>query len=563
MYELLESRFSLKKKVLVVDDEEINRIMLTSIVGKEYEVLTACNGKEAWDVINSNKDTLSLVLLDLLMPELDGYELLSMMQKDLDINKIPVIVLTADTTAEVKSLNMGASDFIPKPYDVPEVILARIKKTIKLSENTSILSATQYDVLTGLFNREFFIEYAGVIDQYYPDVDMDVIAVNFNRFHSINELYGRKFGDELLNITGAVIKAFVSDKRGIGCRYGADLFYVYVPHGNSIDLYKEISAKLQDKIENAGSRIRVGIYPVADRTLEINKRLDCALLACNSVRGNYREPVAFYNSRMHEEEAFAERIMNDLDRALAEKQFVVYYQPKLAIQNGDPYLSSAEALIRWEHPELGMVSPGRFIPVFEENGMIKRLDRYMWKEAARQVSIWKDKYGTTIPVSVNVSRIDMLEDGFTREILDVCEEAGISPEGYMLEVTESAYTDNSAKLIEIVESLRNLGFKIEMDDFGSGYSSLNMLSEMPVDILKLDMKFIRNIHTSSKDLRMVELVIDIARYLELTVVAEGVENKEQFDLLKDAGVDVIQGYYFSKPVPPQEFETFIDKYRRG
>ena len=563
MYELLESRFSLKKKVLVVDDEEINRIMLTSIVGKEYEVLTACNGKEAWDVINSNKDTLSLVLLDLLMPELDGYELLSMMQKDLDINKIPVIVLTADTTAEVKSLNMGASDFIPKPYDVPEVILARIKKTIKLSENTSILSATQYDVLTGLFNREFFIEYAGVIDQYYPDVDMDVIAVNFNRFHSINELYGRKFGDELLNITGAVIKAFVSDKRGIGCRYGADLFYVYVPHGNSIDLYKEISAKLQDKIENAGSRIRVGIYPVADRTLEINKRLDCALLACNSVRGNYREPVAFYNSRMHEEEAFAERIMNDLDRALAEKQFVVYYQPKLAIQNGDPYLSSAEALIRWEHPELGMVSPGRFIPVFEENGMIKRLDRYMWKEAARQVSIWKDKYGTTIPVSVNVSRIDMLEDGFTREILDVCEEAGISPEGYMLEVTESAYTDNSAKLIEIVESLRNLGFKIEMDDFGSGYSSLNMLSEMPVDILKLDMKFIRNIHTSSKDLRMVELVIDIARYLELTVVAEGVENKEQFDLLKDAGGDVIQGYYFSKPVPPQEFETFIDKYRRG
>lgn len=562
MYEILESRFSLKKKVLVVDDEEINRIMLTSIVGQEYEVLTACNGKEAWDVINSNKDTLSLVLLDLLMPELDGYELLSMMQKDLDINKIPVIVLTADTTAEVKSLNMGASDFIPKPYDVPEVILARIKKTIKLSENTSILSATQYDVLTGLFNREFFIEYAGVIDQYYPDVDMDVIAVNFNRFHSINELYGRKFGDELLNITGAVIKAFVSDKRGIGCRYGADLFYVYVPHGNSIDLYKEISAKLQDKIENAGSRIRVGIYPVADRTLEINKRLDCALLACNSVRGNYREPVAFYNSKMHEEEAFAERIMNDLDRALAEKQFVVYYQPKLAIQNGDPYLSSAEALIRWEHPELGMVSPGRFIPVFEENGMIKRLDRYMWKEAARQVSIWKDKYGATIPVSVNVSRIDMLEDGFTREILDVCEEAGISPEGYMLEVTESAYTDNSAKLIEIVESLRNLGFKIEMDDFGSGYSSLNMLSEMPVDILKLDMKFIRNIHTSSKDLRMVELVIDIARYLELTVVAEGVENKEQFDLLKDAGEDVIQGYYFSKPVPPQEFETFIDKYRR-
>ena len=558
MYEIVEERLKLRKKVLVVDDEEINRKMLQKIVEKEYDTLLASNGREALNIILDNQDTLSLVLLDLLMPEMDGYELLALIQSDVNLKHIPVIVLTSENSAEVKSLKMGAADFIPKPYNVPEVILARIGKTIQLYESINIVSATQYDELTNLFNREFFMEYATVIDQYYPDTDMDAMVLNINRFHVINEMYGRSFGDELLKRIASSIKDYVRENRGIGCRYNADSFYIYMPHTDfAEEIYRQIVTGVADKIEDAGSRIRIGIYPRANRRLEMNRRFDCALLACNSIRGSFNNHIAYYDSEMHEKEAYAERLMADMEKGLSERQFVVYYQPKFAIQDGDPRLTSAEALIRWQHPELGMISPGHFIPLFEENGMIRKLDRYVWREAAAQVARWKETYGITIPVSVNVSRIDMMESGFIDEITGIVKEAGIGPDEYMLEVTESAYTEDSEQIIEVVNKLRELGFKIEMDDFGTGYSSLNMLSSLPIDVLKLDMRFISNIHTNPKDLRMVVLIMDIAEYLNVTVVAEGVEYKEQFELLRQAGVHVIQGFYFSKPVHPDKFADFI------
>lgn len=557
MYELVKDRLKLKKKILVVDDEQINQLMLSRILENDYEVLLASDGKQALDIMIRNRGTLSLVMLDLNMPVMDGYELMAVVKNDPSLKNIPVIVLTSDKSAEVRSLEMGADDFIPKPYDVPEVILARIGKTIKLYEDTSILSATQYDELTNLFNLEFFIEYAGVIDRFFPDSEMDSIVLNFNRFHTLNELYGRDFGDEILKITGGVIKDFVKDTHGIGCRSNADSFYVYVPHGNSEGLYDLIVDSISDRIDNAGTRIRIGIYPKVDRDLDMIKRFDSALLACNSIRGNFSDHIAYYNSQMHEKEVFAERLISDLEKGLSQKQFIVYYQPKFSIQDGEPYLSSAEALIRWHHPEFGMVTPGYFIPLFEENGMIRKLDRYIWKEAAAQVASWEKEFDITIPVSVNVSRIDMMDDGFVDEMIGVVDDAGITSDGYMLEVTESAYTDNSKQIISVVHDLREKGFKVEMDDFGTGYSSLNMLSELPVDVLKLDMRFIRNIHTNPKDRRMVELVVDIAKYLEVKVVAEGVEYEEQFELLRDIGVDVIQGYYFSKPIPAECMEGFI------
>ena len=557
MYESFEDRLKFRKKILVVDDELINREMLANIIGNDYEALTAEDGNQALDVMIRYHDTLSLVLLDLHMPVMDGYELLSVMKNDANLSRIPVIVLTSEVSAEVKSLNMGAADFIPKPFDAPEVILARIRKTIQLHENINILSATQYDELTSLFNREFFMEYAGAIDQYYPDVKMDAVVLDINRFHAINEMNGRAYGDEILRGVGSAIKEYVRANSGIGCRYNADSFYIYIPHSDTPDILDFITERVQGKMDDAETRLRIGIYPDVDRNIEIARRFDRALLACTSIRGNFSENTAYYNEKMHEDEAFAERLMSDMEKGLSDNQFIVYYQPKFAIQDGDPYLNSAEALIRWKHPELGMVSPGRFIPVFEKNGMIRKLDRFVWKEAASQVRKWEDKFGITIPVSVNVSRIDMMDRGFAGQITDIVNNAGIGPDGYMLEVTESAYTDDSDKLIEVVNRLRASGFRIEMDDFGTGYSSLNMLSALPVDVLKLDMRFIRNIHTNPKDLRMVQLVMEIAEYLNMTVVAEGVEYKEQYELLKEAGVQVIQGYYFSKPVPPEEFEVFI------
>ena len=222
-----------------------------------------------------------------------------------------------------------------------------------------------------------------------------------------------------------------------------------------------------------------------------------------------------------------------------------------------PVLCSAEALVSWQHPELGRVRPDLFIPLFERNGLVTRLDRYVWEEAAKQIKKWKDRLNVTIPVSVNVSRVDIAAPDMTEFITRIVRENELKPEEYMLEITESAYTEDSKHIIEVVEGLRSLGHMIEMDDFGSGYSSLNMLTSMPIDALKMDKAFIRNIQPGNKDMKLVELVLNIAKTLDIPVVAEGVETEEELMMLKAAGCDIIQGYYFSKPIPPEEMKKFI------
>ena len=204
-----------------------------------------------------------------------------------------------------------------------------------------------------------------------------------------------------------------------------------------------------------------------------------------------------------------------------------------------------------------MISLGLFIPFFEENGLIQKLDRYVWREVSQQIAHWKKKFGFSVPVSVNVSRIDIMDSGLVNEIEGIVKDSGITPEDLYLEITESAYAEDSDRIVEAAGLLRALGYKIEMDDFGTGYSSLNTLSILPIDVLKLDMAFIKNLHTSPKSLRLIELVVDIARFLGASVVVEGVENSDQYNTLKKAGVDIIQGYYFSVPVDSDGFEDFI------
>ena len=206
-----------------------------------------------------------------------------------------------------------------------------------------------------------------------------------------------------------------------------------------------------------------------------------------------------------------------------------------------------------------MISPGYFIPLFESNGSIQKVDHYVWKKAAKQIREWKDKYNYDIAVSVNVSRIDIFDPKLQNKLREILKENGLNERELMLEITESAYADNANTLIGVTESLRNSGFLIEMDDFGSGYSSLNMITTLPIDVLKLDMKFVRNMEKDEKSMKLVELIIDIAKFLNVPVVAEGVETQSQLDTLKKMGCNVIQGYYFSKPVPAEEFEKFIEK----
>ena len=554
---IISKQLNKPQLVLIVDDQEINRELLGMILENDYEILYACNGREALETIREYGDRLSVVLLDLIMPEMDGFEVLSRIHEDEFLSRIPVIVLTAEKSAELQALQMGAADFIKKPFDMNEVILARVGRIIELSEGRQLISAAEHDRLTMLYSRNFFQEYADRIFNYHPEYHMDAVVLNIEQFHSINALNGREFGDQVLMTMGDAIRDFLAGTDGIACRFDADHFSIYCRHQ---DDYQSVLDHFQKKVSavsrNTNIRLRMGVNHWREGVAPL-QLFDHARTACNMARGDSMTHLVVYSEEMHQRDLLNQLLLNDLRRAVEERELMVVYQPKFDVQCDPPKLSSAEALIRWRHPKLGMISPGTFIPLFESNGQIGVVDRFVWTEAARQVSEWQRKYGVTIPISVNVSRVDVFDPELEQTLKGLIENHGLTPESLKLEVTESAYTDNAGQMIDLINRLRNLGFQVEMDDFGSGYSSLNMLSSMPIDVLKMDMAFVRNIEHSEKDFRLVELVLDIAKYLRVPVVAEGVETEKQYQMLRDAGCTLVQGYYFSRPLPPEEFEKLI------
>ncbi len=549
-----------KRRVLVVDDEMINREILGNMLQSEYEVSYAENGQQALDILYEGGKRISLILLDLMMPVLSGEEVLAKCKSDPALSQIPIIVLTQDEDAEVSSIRSGADDFIKKPYNMPEVILARCERIIDLYEKKTLIDSAETDSLTGLYSGDFFFEYIRRLEEYNSD-RVDAIVMDIEHFHLINEIYGRGEGDAVLKKVAAILESELASSFGIACRAAADTFYVYLSGRDDYnDLADRIAAEMSSvSFSNAKIRLRIGVNKNVDRNDSPEQWFDHAKLACNGLRGDYTRTLAFYDKDLHDRQLYHARLINDIDSSIESHDFVVYYQPKYGVQGERPHLRSAEALIRWKHPELGMISPGDFVPLFEGNGLVQKLDRFVWEEAGAQIAAWKKKFGITIPVSVNVSRIDIYDPQLEDTLFGILEKNGLTTKEMLLEITESAYSDNASRLIEVINNLRAKGFRIEMDDFGSGYSSLNMLTTIPIDVLKMDMKFVSNMLKDDKSFKLCELVMDISRFLEVPVVAEGVEEQAQLDKLKEMGCELIQGYYFSKPRPSEEFEELIRK----
>lgn len=545
-----------KRQLLVADDEFINREILENVLGDEYDVLKAEDGEMAYEMIKQNRNTLSLILLDLMMPKMSGLELLARLNEDPELKGIPVIVLTSDQDSEVTSLKKGAFDFIPKPYPQPDVIKARVSRSIELAEDRQIISSTERDELTGLFTIEYFYRYGNQFDKFHPLAEMDALCFDINHFHVLNERFGIAKGDEILKCIARRLGTVFQDPGSFVCRKAADTFLVYCPHR---DDYSGIVEKISAVIEEPGVavKVRLGVYSCCDKKLDIHARFDRAKIAADKIRNNYSVFISTFDEALIDAELYAEQLVEEFPKALADKQFQVYFQPKYDIRGDKPVLSSAEALVRWSHPTLGMISPGKFIPLFEEDGLISQLDEFVWRRAAEIIADWKKRLGISVPISVNLSRAEMYDPGLIGTMEKITGDNGITPKDLYLEITESAYVSDSDQIVDRVKALREHGFFIEMDDFGSGYSSLNMISELPVDALKLDMMFIRSAFDKHNDTRMISIVIDIADYLGVPVIAEGVETEEQYLALKKLGCTIIQGYYFSKPVPAAEFEKFL------
>lgn len=542
--------------ILVVEDSEINRILLKEILEPKYKVLEAKDGEEAQRILSEKSHEISLVITDLEMPNCNGFELIKIMQQNSFYKKLPVIVATAYDDVENKSrcFEMGAIDFITKPYNA-KLIVNRVSSLLRLKGLAEDTRLNEIDALTGLYDREAFYRYSQTIIDSNPNSNYVISISDVIGFKAINEQYGKDKGDELLKFLAEKIKASRISKALIGGRLGGDVIATLVPE----DFIRPeaaglVIADIQSTSPVPNIVIKFGFYYTKDgKELSVQQMCDRASLALNSIKSEYGVHCAKYDETMWKNLLLEQQIVDGMKTALEEEQFEVYFQPKHSVDGKG--LSGAETLVRWIHPEMGFMNPGTFIPLFEKNGFITKLDKFVWKKACEEIAYWVDQ-GSPFPISVNVSRKDFSDPQLAEYILDLTNEYNIPHELLHIEITESAYSDNPEQLKNIVGMLHSNGFVIELDDFGTGYSSLTAINSFKIDIIKLDMSLIKNDAVSQGN-SVLEFSIQLAKMMNVMTIQEGVETEAEYNRMKKLGCDYIQGYYFSKPLPKKEFDEYV------
>lgn len=552
-----------KRKILVIEDNALNRSLLCEILKPEYDVVEAENGREGLACLRQSAGDISLILLDIVMPVMNGYEFLAAVKDDPQFSPIPVIVTTQNDgeSEEVAALSCGAADFVGKPYK-PQIILHRVAGIIHLRETVALVNEFQYDRLTGLYSKEFFCRQVEELLRDNPEKEYDIICSDIVNFKLVNDIFGIPAGDRLLCI---IAQGYTGRTRGKGIcsHFHADQFACVIEHKWEYveDMFHEVCTQINLLAQMQNIVIKWGIYRVEDRKVPVEQMCDRALLAARSIKGQYKKYFACYDDVLRSKLLREQKIVDSMEQALEDEQFEIYLQPKYRI--ADSRMTGAEALVRWNHPEWGLQSPAVFIPLFEHNGFITRLDQYVWDRACAVLRDWEERGLPFLPISVNVSRADIYNIDLTDILTGLLQKYGLPPACLHLEITESAYTENPRQIIETVSHLRELGFVIEMDDFGSGYSSLHMLHQMPVDVLKLDLKFIQSEPVSPVNQEIMRFIVSLAHLMKLSVVAEGVETVEQLERLREIGCECVQGYYFAKPMPVKEFELFMKENDEG
>lgn len=558
-----------KETVLVADDSFASRALLRKTLSEDYAVIEASDGAQALTALNDPARDVAAVVLDLRMPAMDGYEVLAAMRKDTSLHDIPVIVETSydDMENQMRALESGADDVVAKPLN-PKLVLRRVKNAIARKEAIRkaayaqalehLLQKAEIDEKTGVFEKRAFCRKAAQMIRSHPDRSYVVLQWDIDRFKVFNDAFGVAAGDDYLAKVGSACKE--QAHTGVLCgHWEADRFVACMEKEQfetrdvkrSLD---EMVASLHDEFEFV---TRLGVYEVDDPSIDVALMCDRAFLALRSTKGDYSTREAHYDESMRSALVEEQDIVGEMGRALEKGQFVIYLQPQY--NYAVHAISGAEALVRWAHPEKGLIPPDKFIPAFERNGFISRLDEYVWELACKQQRAWLDEGRPVVPISVNVSRRDIYNPNLCDTFEKLLEKHQIPRSLLKLEITESAYMENADQLIRTVHALRASGFSVEMDDFGSGYSSLNILKEVPVDALKLDMRFLAESDSDSKGDSILTSVIRMANWMGLPVIAEGVETKARADYLKSVGCPRMQGYFFAKPMPVKEFETLLEK----
>lgn len=437
-----------------------------------------------------------------------------------------------------------------------DVTESRENELLIEQKNEELRYLLDHDALTGLYNRSTFCRKTADFLRQNPEGTYNMVQFDIERFKVINELYGNFMGDRILLLIAEGLQKCLKSKGTYG-RLEADHFAVCLPAGT------EELQQVRDQMEKSLASVKIeqkinlyyGVYTIEDRGMSVDLMCDRANLALRTVKGNSNRAYAVYNDELHQVVLSEQQLTNSMEEALLQRQFELYYQPVVDLNTGD--VVSAEALVRWNHPEKGMVSPGFFIPFFEHNGFIIKLDAYIREEVCRNMMELRRRGLRNIPVSVNVSRLEFYDPNLCRSIIDLTERYRLEPQMMRLEITESAYTDNPQQLLAAMKELQNYGFQVLMDDFGSGYSSLNMLKDVPVDILKMDMKFLEDQGISGRGPEILASLVRMAKKLGMRTIAEGIETKEQGDFLRSVGCEYGQGYYYARPMPADSFTSLL------
>lgn len=544
-----------KRKVLIVEDNEINREILKETLEDDYDVLEAVNGEEGLNILSQYYKDISLILLDVVMPVCDGFEFLSRQKSDSLLASVPVIVTTGNNSQEdeLKCLGLGAVDFITKPYNA-RIVKSRIDSVIKLRESSMTLAAIEKDELTGLYTRQAFYHHARTFTHFMTEEKFNVVILDVADFKLINGTYGTKKGNEVLVYLSNAFRYYV--KNGLLTRYEGDqllgLFHSKVKM--DVERINRNINKIAEEAPIPNIRIKVGIYEDVDTNLSIPIICDRALMAEKSISKDFKTNVAFYTDELNQKQLAQRQMENDFKSAIANREFKVYYQPKYDVNTES--IVGAEALVRWQKTDGTLISPGAFIPLFESDGLVVHLDEYVFESVCQFQKERMENKLPMVPISVNLSRASIHFSDVVDRYVDIVNQKQIPFECVPIELTESA-TLYSEKILEITDQLVNAGFTLHMDDFGSGYSSLTSLNELNFSTVKLDKSLIDYID-QVRGKKIVQQAIDLGHGLDMKVVAEGVESKEQRDCLKEMHCDMIQGFYYSKPLKQ---EDFIEKLR--
>lgn len=439
--------------------------------------------------------------------------------------------------------------------------LGRIIQMFDITEQRAQKRQQHYvmtrDPLTGIYNRAYFMEKASKFMKARPDRKYCIICSNIRWFKGLNEVFGTAEGDRILGaIAGALIRADDHDR--VYGRLDNDHFAICMPYDNfSEESFLERTQGFVTLDHNYQVINQFGVYVVEDITDQVSRMCDRAMLAIETNKTNFQRQIAYYGSKLRDRILLEQEMLSDLKVAFVADQFRIFLQPQVDYSTGR--MVGAEALVRWIHPQKGMIFPYLFIPLLERNGMIAELDRMVWEMACKQLMLWNQSGREKWSIAVNISAIDFFYIDLLETFEGLIRKYDISPERLRLEITESAFSKDTAHQVEVIEKLHEMGFLVELDDFGNGYSSLNLLKTIPLDAIKLDMKYLAQEDKYQRGKAIFRSVVDMAHNIGIPIIAEGVESKEQAEELAEMSCKIIQGYFYSKPVPVTEFEMLVDE----